>query len=217
MFATEFTLTNNIYRLTVDTSIAIPTAAWLDRQGVTFDRLFCSEGYCELRFIVVPDKAIALISAKYPLPTEPVVAAVVAAPDQDWSGYEFVKAFDIDSIDNGFWITCPTPELAVKLATGLPVQTYLKVNQVHFADSDLESTMTPELLCDLIERFGEPSIYWNNHRGCPTYYFDNCHTSSEVKAKYRKLSKLHHPDLGGDSETFIAIANQYKSAMTSLS
>ena len=215
MFNTEFTYINNIYRLVVDSTLAVDAAAWLEQQGVTFDSHFKHEGFCKFRFITAPDKAIALISAKYPIANP--VTAVVPEPVQDWSGYEFVKAFDTDSMDNGFWIQCPSPELAVELAAGLPVQTFIKDSQVHFADSDMESTMTPELFCQLVECFGEPSVYWKKEAAVSSYYFADCCTPASIKAKYRSLSKLHHPDLGGDSETFMEIANQYQEAIASLS
>lgn len=31
-------------------------------------------------------------------------------------------------------------------------------------------------------------------------FFNNCFSESEIKARYRELCKLHHPDLGGSEE-----------------
>lgn len=36
-------------------------------------------------------------------------------------------------------------------------------------------------------------------------YFTNCRTLDELKKEYRRLSKLHHPDHGGDEATMKAI------------
>jgi hypothetical protein len=220
MFPTEFTCVNSAYRLIVDSTLAIQTAAWLDRQGVTYDRYFVHEGFCKFIFISAPDKAISLVTAKYPL----VQSTTAIAAPQDWSEYQFVKAFDTDSMDNGFWVVCPSPELAARFAAGLQVQTYIRNNQVHFADSDMESTMTPELFLRLVECFGEPSVYWNRERIAPefedsepSYYFADCNTSESVKARYHQLSKLHHPDCGGNSETFIEIADEYQKAVAQFS
>lgn len=43
-------------------------------------------------------------------------------------------------------------------------------------------------------------------------YFSNCNTLEELKAEYRRLAKIHHPDLGGDTETMKAINNEYEKA-----
>ena len=44
-------------------------------------------------------------------------------------------------------------------------------------------------------------------------YFADCQTVEEVKAKYRKLARENHPDLGGDPEAMKAINNQYEQAL----
>lgn len=36
-------------------------------------------------------------------------------------------------------------------------------------------------------------------------YFDHCKTLAELKAEYRRLALLHHPDHGGDTATMQAI------------
>lgn len=36
-------------------------------------------------------------------------------------------------------------------------------------------------------------------------YFDNCKNLNELKAEYRRLVMLHHPDCGGDTATMQAI------------
>ena len=40
-------------------------------------------------------------------------------------------------------------------------------------------------------------------------YFANCRTLDELKKEYRRLSKLHHPDHGGDEATMKAINAEY--------
>lgn len=32
-------------------------------------------------------------------------------------------------------------------------------------------------------------------------YFTNCQTLNDLKAEYRRLALIHHPDLGGDTAT----------------
>lgn len=44
-------------------------------------------------------------------------------------------------------------------------------------------------------------------------YFKNCASLSDVKAEYRRLVKLHHPDLGGDTATMQAINAEYAEAV----
>lgn len=40
-------------------------------------------------------------------------------------------------------------------------------------------------------------------------YFINCKSLEDLKAEYRRLVKLHHPDLGGDTETMKAINDEH--------
>lgn len=40
-------------------------------------------------------------------------------------------------------------------------------------------------------------------------YFTNCRSLEDLKADYRRLVKLHHPDLGGDTETMKAINDEH--------
>lgn len=40
-------------------------------------------------------------------------------------------------------------------------------------------------------------------------YFDSCKNLNELKAEYRKLCMLNHPDLGGDTETMQYINAEY--------
>jgi hypothetical protein len=40
-------------------------------------------------------------------------------------------------------------------------------------------------------------------------FFQDCENAEQIKSKYRTLAKKHHPDLGGDEETFKAMNNQY--------
>ena len=44
-------------------------------------------------------------------------------------------------------------------------------------------------------------------------FFKNCHTVEEIKAGYKRLARLHHPDLGGDLETMKALNNAYEKAL----
>ena len=43
-------------------------------------------------------------------------------------------------------------------------------------------------------------------------YFKDCRTIEEVKAMYKTLAKMHHPDCGGDTETMKAINAEYPQA-----
>ena len=42
-----------------------------------------------------------------------------------------------------------------------------------------------------------------------TQYFKNCKSLEDLKAEYRRLVKIHHPDLGGDTETMKAINDEH--------
>lgn len=44
-------------------------------------------------------------------------------------------------------------------------------------------------------------------------YFDHLRTLSEVKAEYKRLVKINHPDVGGDTATMQAINAQYAEAV----
>ena len=48
------------------------------------------------------------------------------------------------------------------------------------------------------------------------HYFLQCATTQEVKARYKKLAKEHHPDAGGDTATMQAINREYALAATLL-
>lgn len=41
-------------------------------------------------------------------------------------------------------------------------------------------------------------------------YFAGCSTKKQLTKKYRELIKKHHPDNGGDPETFLAITKEYE-------
>lgn len=47
-------------------------------------------------------------------------------------------------------------------------------------------------------------------------YFSNCTTLDALKHEYRRLCKLYHPDLGGDTATMAAINNEYDEAFRRL-
>lgn len=40
-------------------------------------------------------------------------------------------------------------------------------------------------------------------------YFANCQTLDELKAEYKRLAKINHPDAGGDDSTMAAINAEY--------
>lgn len=41
-------------------------------------------------------------------------------------------------------------------------------------------------------------------------FFTDCKTLDELKAEYRRLIKIHHPDRGGDVETMKQVNNDYE-------
>ena len=45
------------------------------------------------------------------------------------------------------------------------------------------------------------------------HYFLECETVEEVKTRYRKFAREHHPDLGGKPEVMKEINNQYEQAL----
>ena len=47
-------------------------------------------------------------------------------------------------------------------------------------------------------------------------FFAQCTTLDELKSEYRRLVKLHHPDLGGDTATMQAINAAYEDAFDRL-
>lgn len=42
-----------------------------------------------------------------------------------------------------------------------------------------------------------------------TMYFEHCTSLDELRAEYRILIKINHPDVGGDAETMKVINNEY--------
>ena len=53
----------------------------------------------------------------------------------------------------------------------------------------------------------------NNSDNGKLVYFATCNTVEAVKAEYRRLAKLHHPDIGGDTETMQELNAQYHRAL----
>ena len=47
-------------------------------------------------------------------------------------------------------------------------------------------------------------------------YFASCTTLDALKHEYRRLCKLYHPDLGGDTATMAAINDEYDEAFRRL-
>lgn len=45
-------------------------------------------------------------------------------------------------------------------------------------------------------------------------YFEGLTDESAIKARYKELAKLHHPDLGGNTETMKVINTQYEKVLT---
>jgi hypothetical protein len=215
-----FTLTAQAtYELVLPaTNDIIKVNAWLESKGASFDRYFRSNGTVKFVFITIPELLVCQIASKYSLIDETPVAGL--SPARDYSEYRFVKAFDLSNEEyymNGFWIDCPSPEAAVSLALEFSLFAYPSDRRVHFFSLEEESeTMTPELLSLLIARFGEPAV-----RGRAKvvmgplpdpevpYFFADIYTDKEIKARYRQLSKIHHPDAGGSPEMFQALHEQY--------
>lgn len=44
-------------------------------------------------------------------------------------------------------------------------------------------------------------------------YFTSMHTVEQIKAEYRRLAKIHHPDIGGSEEEFKRLNNEYHDAL----
>ncbi|MGX5742718.1 J domain-containing protein [Bacillus toyonensis] len=40
-------------------------------------------------------------------------------------------------------------------------------------------------------------------------FFQNVSTLEQLKKEYKRLAKVHHPDCGGNHESFIALKNEY--------
>jgi curved DNA-binding protein CbpA len=49
-----------------------------------------------------------------------------------------------------------------------------------------------------------------------TEFFEGCETVSEVKQRYRKLVFIHHPDVGGDTQTMQRLNAAYHRVLESL-
>ena len=47
-------------------------------------------------------------------------------------------------------------------------------------------------------------------------FFKDSKTLEELKAEYRRLIKIHHPDRGGDPETMKQVNNEYEAAFNLL-
>jgi hypothetical protein len=44
-------------------------------------------------------------------------------------------------------------------------------------------------------------------------YFYSCENANSIKQEYRKLAKLYHPDIGGNTDVMVEINNQYDIAI----
>lgn len=47
-------------------------------------------------------------------------------------------------------------------------------------------------------------------------FFENCRTLEELRTEYRRLARIHHPDVGGDEETMKRINSQYEAAFNAM-
>jgi hypothetical protein len=60
------------------------------------------------------------------------------------------------------------------------------------------------------------SRHYPQWKGAEPMYFDHLSTVGDVKTEYRRLAKLHHPDLGGDTATMQSINAAYHAKLESL-
>lgn len=54
----------------------------------------------------------------------------------------------------------------------------------------------------------------HNTKGLNMLYFENLENEDEIKARYKELAKMYHPDLGGDVEIMKEINSQYEKVVT---
>ena len=47
-------------------------------------------------------------------------------------------------------------------------------------------------------------------------FFNNCTNPGQVKSEYRRLAKLHHPDIGGDTRTMQDINTEYHATLSQM-
>ena len=80
-------------------------------------------------------------------------------------------------------------------------------------------TRVKELKAESAEKakeFGYEKEYDNRYSryeanaNAPLTFFAGCKTKTDVKRAYRILGKKHHPDQGGDTETFTALQSEYE-------
>jgi hypothetical protein len=169
------------------------------------------------------------IASKYSLVDETPATTVTPETTQETPDYVFIKRGDLpdsECIYNVYWFECKSPAIAEELADNLEhsLNTCWFINvqgsRVVFEDPEMEDSMIPYILNQLIARFGKPvnqedlrqastPLPWDAPT-TETYFFDDCYTPEELKAKYRQLSKIHHPDAGGNPDTFVELTKQYE-------
>lgn len=215
MYATTFS-NNSVLR--VDLSKFDITSEWLTKHGVKFEafRYIRSTGdsYAVFEFISAPQSVIDAHNAKFnPQPESWETDEYVSCDPNLFNVITFVLSeFSPEQI-SGVAIAY---EIDHEQSFNDIVESFVRVAHQYFDfPLDIEKAIR-----DYIYR-NESSTNsffdcWDDAPFTSNEYFALCNTTAELKAEYRRLSKIHHPDCGGDAATFAVIAEQYQNCRTIL-